>query len=127
MLNKFLIRWWLSVQLAKFFRDRKRAEWMYSKYGKFYIRRGYHGIEFGKAPGWFLTLASVEIYKEYQRRGLFKAALRTLHRSAVREGMYGVYVENVRNPHMRSFLISRGYQLSDFDPASMYWKAPRND
>lgn len=122
-----MIRLWLMIKVVRELnklvkRASKRTtlrgnDWIYSKYGKFYIRVGSSYIKKG-ALIFAITLASVEIPEKYQRRGFFKAVLSAIETYAKLKGFGAVIVENVHNEHLSAYLLKREYSPKTFEPVT---------
>lgn len=60
-----------------------------------------------------LTLASVDVREDYQRRGLFTRALGLLEQEARERGFQAVLVESVFSMQLPSILVRAGYEVLD--------------
>jgi hypothetical protein len=58
-----------------------------------------------------LDLATVEVQEEHQGKGVFKGLLKSLEKKVVSGDFDGLYVENILEPRLSSYLKSKGYAL----------------
>lgn len=84
-----------------------RNEWIYQDPLKAYIRKS--KIPFDISPS--LHIASVDVDRDYQRQGYFKNFLRDVEAYAKQNNFKSVYVENIINENLESFLIQQNYSL----------------
>src|SRR5687767_10778695 len=90
--------------------------WIYTDYGKFYIRVGQVVLPPDGLIGRGITLASVEIAERYWRRGFFKVALMAVEEQARANEFSAVVIENVLNDDLRPYLTEVGYLSREYEP-----------
>lgn len=100
-----------------------RSEWILGEEGKVFIRAGRrlldpNGTELVKV----VDMATIELYEEFQGKGLWSEILTTLEKHAADKGR-SLFVENVFSEKIDGSLRRRGYNVKDENgmPYS-YWK-----
>lgn len=82
------------------------------------MRKGYHRNKL------WLDLATVNVYEEYQHKGLFKQLLKVFQDS-VPEGFAEVYLENMLNEHLWEYIsgiaLTQDNWLLDEETRCAYW------
>ena len=84
-----------------------------------YVRKSGMHMCGGKCRPCF-DVASVEVYEDFQRQGLFTRWLDYVEKVAPEYGCEVVFVEAILNPMLSSYLGGRGYLTADNDESSMY-------
>lgn len=72
-----------------------------------YLRRGQRYIN--RVIVECIDIASVEVREEYQAKGIFTKYLWVIERLAKQHKLV-VYVENIHNPILGTFMLKRGYE-----------------
>lgn len=104
------------------------TDWIYTAYGKFYMRIS-RRLLWADQRGlvWCVDIASVDIDEQFQRQGLFKAALTAIEDHTERAGYDAVMIESVLNENLEQYLINnRGYRRKTND-ALTYFKRMNAD
>lgn len=116
----------MNSKITAFITGRLRQDWLFTRYGKFYVRKSAHMVpgdgltRYGNFISSFvlvktLDIAAVEIYEKYQRQYFFASALRCFENRARANGVPVIYVENVHNPDLYKMLTRRGYAPAQHD------------
>jgi N-acetylglutamate synthase-like GNAT family acetyltransferase len=97
-----------TPSLSAFLAADRRNIWLHSDKMKVYVRKGKHSLD-NKISD-CLDIASIQVEDEFQGHGIFKSWLRYAEDTATRFSIEAVFVENILNPRLATYLSGIGYR-----------------
>jgi hypothetical protein len=122
----------LHNSLTAFVEAKLRSSWLEFPEFKVYVRKSIRALgDFQEGYSYkmnqplfdCLDLASIEVYGEHRRQGIFGNFLSVMEQVALKEGYQAVMVESVSHEWLKDSLVRRGYNRRPSAPDS-FWKKP---
>lgn len=103
----------LIIKVNDFLESHKRNEWLFFKWGKIYIRKSVRSLNFPcQGLTKCLDIATIEVYPEYQNKGICKNLIKAIHDMNPYEA---TFIEEVSNDFLKCHLNKNEYSIKNND------------